>query len=666
MLLSRQYKNAIYNNELDLDSIDPYVMVYRRIERYLQARNETNRLALIRRCFYFQAAKRLSLHSINPSWRRQSIEQLSTAWGWKKDKLKLLDNRRAWRAEQVKAECLELVRELNSSYQFLAEYARKNRAEISPLLGDMHVLGRKLHAWYERKAGKVDRINLGLSENLIEDSLYFCQVKDRLRTVWAVYAEPIKQRDALNESSMRRHESLAELLAWCHINGICNGNTRLNVVAGDHQLSAEELHNMHAVIQQILPLNSKLLKPDNTAFDQAARPMSVPIFVNVGVDSTHENNQQDKRLSRLTAAFDYRDSSNNIILNLETITTNSWGEVVCKTYRGSIALLNSLRDYMQSVPPNSAILPPKPDIYCFSGEQAGAIKARIDKLFRDLIACYYTGTLPANTRYILQMKSQFFIIQYANNRTSFKGARSLPELVRRLGQTQADYSPILFDRHALSTSALAAICPTMRKGSLQIYFHRGAKQTATVYISDERGSVYSRVYPFSDIQNLLKPIDTFLQATLCRQSAGENLENQYRYKDYRYMEVDVLYYEIQGDANNEPPKVVPTYLQSHFSDQHQFNVQAIAEAGPNNKPIFNVYCDQQEFSAVDWGDGLYPAIARFIMSKRKSGETYPCYISDLDLSSVGASDGSSCPQTIDYLRYKEEIKRGINEALMQV
>lgn len=667
LLLSRQYKYAVYNNKLDLDAVDPYVMVYRRIEAYLQARNESNRLELIRRCFYFQVGKKLSVHSSQPTWQRQLMEQFTQEWGWKKDKLKLLDNRRAWRAEQVKRECLELVRELTNSYRFLSEFARRNRQELSFLLGDMHILGRKLHSWYERKAGKVDRINLGLSENLLEDNLYFCQVKHRLQTVWAVYAEPISQRDSLSTVPMRRHESLVELMAWCHINGICDGKTRLNVVEGEHQLTTAELQNMRSIIQQKLPLNSKLLKPDNAKFNQAARPTSVQIFVNVGLDPTHKSHSQDKRILSLTTAFDYRDTSNNIVLNLETLTTNSWGEVICKTYRGSIALLNCIRDYMQSVPPASAISPPKPDVYCFAGKQAKVIKARIDELFRDLLACYYTATLPANTRYILQMKNQFFIIQYANNRTSFKGARSLPDLVRRLGQAQAQYSPILFDRHALSNSALAAICPTMNKGSLQIYCQDNGNQTATVYIIDEKGSIYSRIYPFTDVQNVLKPIDTFLQSTLYRQSASENLENQSSHMDYHYIETDVLYYEIQpSKASHEPPKILPVKLQNHLPSHRHFNVQAIAEAGPNNKPIFNIYCDQQEFSAVDWGDGLYPAIARFIMSRRKSAETYPCYISDLDLSSVGASDGSNSPQTIDYLRYKEEIENGINDALVKV
>jgi adenylate cyclase class 1 len=38
--LSLDYKQAVFANQLDLDELDPYVMVYRRIERYLLQRGD--------------------------------------------------------------------------------------------------------------------------------------------------------------------------------------------------------------------------------------------------------------------------------------------------------------------------------------------------------------------------------------------------------------------------------------------------------------------------------------------------------------------------------------------------------------------------------------------------------------------------------------------------
>lgn len=666
-LLSRQYKEAVYNDNLDLDAIDPYVMVYRRIEAYLQNRQETNRLELIRRCFYYQVGKQLSQYNRNPTWQRKFLEKLVENWNWSRDKLKELDTRKSWRAEKVKAERLELVRELTSSYRFLLEYTRKNRTEVLPHLNDVHILGRKLYSWYERKAGKVDLLNLEITPKLEEENLHFSLVKHRLQTVWAVYPENISSREAAVATPLRRSESLVELVAWCHFNGIATGNTRLHVADGDHQLTRQELEKIFAAIKGSLPQQSGILHPDQNAFNKPANPTHLQLFVNVGMDPATVLKKRDSRPLILANIFDYAGQRDNVILNIESISTNSWGEIICKRFQGGVALLNCINDFMQSVPPNSEFPLPKLGIHCFSSTGAESTTERLEELFRDITSCYYTGTMPSNTRYILQMKSQFFIVQYEHGKTQFRGARDASELVRRLGQAQAEFSPVIFDRHALRNSALAAICPTMSENSVQVYFQDNGNQTATLYIIDEKGSILTFTQPFRNASSLLNPIDTFVQSALYRQSASERLGNQ-GYSEGRYfVETQVLYYEIQQPSPERPPKVVPFTLESRLSAQHNaFNVQAIAELGPNSKPIFNIYCDQQEFSASDWAQGLYPAVARFILSRRKSNEYYPCYISDLDLSSMQSSAGSHSTQTIDYLRYKLEIDGAINEALQRL
>ena len=47
--LSLRFKRAVFANKMDLDELDPYVVVYRRIEEYLNARNEPERLEQIGR-----------------------------------------------------------------------------------------------------------------------------------------------------------------------------------------------------------------------------------------------------------------------------------------------------------------------------------------------------------------------------------------------------------------------------------------------------------------------------------------------------------------------------------------------------------------------------------------------------------------------------------------
>ncbi|HOY23076.1 MAG TPA: class I adenylate cyclase, partial [Cellvibrio sp.] len=101
--------------------------------------------------------------------------------------------------------------------------------------------------------------------------------------------------------------------------------------------------------------------------------------------------------------------------------------------------------------------------------------------------------------------------------------------------------------------------------------------------------------------------------------------------------------------------------------QLQFiNVCAVAEPNQYEELSFTLYCDGKEFSALEFGDDLFTVVARYIVACRKNGETYPCYITDLDLSLCREI---IAPQTgvqlIHYLHIKNEIEQKLNDALLR-
>ena len=663
-ILSRLFKEAVYDDNLDLDALDPYVMVYRRIESYLFERNEINRLELIRRCFYFQVGKQLSQHTKNVTWQRKVMEALVKEWGWSKDTLKDLDHRDNWNTERAKAEHFELVKELTASYRFLSEFTRRHRDEAVLSLNEMNKLGKKLYATMERKSGKVDLINSHITTDLAEKNLCFCQTKHRLKTVWTVYAEPVSHKETTNTLPLRRSESLIELVSWCHFNGLIAETTEIDILKGEHNLTEDELLKIISSLQEQLPANSHLLSPPQENFSKPAYPINIQMYANIAADPELELKNKDKNPMGLANTFHYTDNSDNIIINIETVSINSWGEIICKRFEGGITLLNSISEYMQNLPPGSNHNVPELQIHSFCNKQAEAISKRLKELYNDIESCYYRGKLPVNSRYILQMKTQFFIIQYSRRKTHFKGARNINELVKRLGQDQESYSPIIFDRHALPTSELAALTSTMSENSIQVYFIDNKDKTATLYVIDEKGSLYSITQEYLNKEALLQPLETFLHSALYRQSTSEHSESLTTEGGF-FIDTPIMYYEILNADKNQPPRIEPIILKEHLSSNGGIKIQAIAEQGPNNKPLFNIFCDQQEFSAVDWGPELYSAVARFILARRQSGKRYPCHISDLDMSSIGSLDGYIA-QTADYLRFKKDIEDHINDALQKV
>ena len=122
--LSLGFKQRVYANQLDLDEMDPYVVVYRRIERYLEGRGELQRLELVRRSLYLKVGHELSNGEAGMLWQRRLLKRLTREWGWDEQHLAMLDNRSQWQAQQVSHERRALARELSASYRSLRQFAR--------------------------------------------------------------------------------------------------------------------------------------------------------------------------------------------------------------------------------------------------------------------------------------------------------------------------------------------------------------------------------------------------------------------------------------------------------------------------------------------------------------------------------------------------------------
>ncbi len=162
--LSLRFKQAVFANRLDLDELDPYVVVYRRIEEYLTTRGEPERLELVRRALYLKVNRKLTGSSgRTQSWQRSLLERLANEWHWDQRQLALLDSRSQWKVRQVSDERRALVGELNYSYRFLTQFARNEQTVSLINKRDLNVLGRRLYAAFERKADKVEFINPGIA-----------------------------------------------------------------------------------------------------------------------------------------------------------------------------------------------------------------------------------------------------------------------------------------------------------------------------------------------------------------------------------------------------------------------------------------------------------------------------------------------------------------------
>lgn len=654
--LSLQFKKAVFANRLDLDELDPYMMVYRRIEQYLQGRGEHQRLELVRRSLYLKVNKKLSglPRQRSASWQRALLQRLSQEWGWDERQLALLDSRSQWKVRQVAVERRELVAELNYSYRFLCQFARNQNATSRIDQRDLSVLGRRLYAAFERRAGKVEFINPGIAPDLAEDTLTLVQSPNRKepgQTHWGLYNGNLGVHEWEHFAPIKRCRELLELLTWAHRNGVIDSTTRLALHPGTSDLSEYELFNLLSSLQQSVPL--PLPRVSDQRLLQPSVADEVLLLVNVGIDPLqHHRDLNVLMTTERTDSLSYAGVRENLVLTLDQVTLNSWNEVQVQRYDSEHALLRCLRDYLSGL--SNAGHRPQLRVHCFCHNRANAIAQRVEEVFATAQALLSQGL---NHRYVLQVQQHTHVLELQAGAINLITLDSTEALLTYLCEERVDYSPLHLDGNALQDYDLAHLLPLGQPAYVQV-FYRIQDAWADLYVLDEHNALWQQRIPFHDESSLLLPLQRFLDSITLRSDARLPLDDLHCHGS-----AQALYYQLMPSGPGKVRSVEPRQAPRLTFGMPCYEVQAILQPGVGDRVMVTLYCNQREFSELEHGDQLYAMVAREIIAQRRQAERYRCYITDLDLSEVLADEQGS---TTLYLRYKRELEQALNDGLEQI
>lgn len=655
-LLSLAFKAAIYEGETDPDRLDPYVLLYERLERWLLAVNAGDRLDLVRRALYFKAGLPLSrAEAAGERWRGQLLQRLVSAWGWDESALRSLDNRQQWRAEQVITLRRAIVGELSHSYRLLSRLARTHAVKAAITQTDMALLGRKLYAAFQRKAGKIELINPNIAPSLAEENLAFHhQTSQGLEAAgdgWLLYRDLENPADAFWQPVIRRASNLTELVVWCYCNGLLTRATRLNVRAGTSVLSVAELRELLEALQRQIPV--PLAPAGRDALQAAARPLKTLLLVNVALDP--QARLTERGLHKLSARHDslgFSGGRENLVLSIDQVTLNSWHEVSLQHYATGDTLIQCLKNYLAALA-DSPDRPPDLAVHSF-GSHGGAIARRVQELFSDVQRYFFAGgSGPHPLRYVIEMDRRYFVLQFHGREPGFVGLDSRAGLMDYLHKPQLAYAPVLFDRHALpEDAALKVACHSSQPDSVQV-FYLVQGERARVLVVDEMGSVYGWQQPYTGRRHLLAPLFKFLENLLERRQLRQGLAGGL---------TDCLCHELvmrdgQWQAERRPVSADDVPLGG-------LEVQAVGVQEGDSHLRFDIYCGDQEFTLLEYGDQLIPAVAHYIRSRRQAGESYPVYLTDIHLPhDLDPRVYQQDLQTTQYLYYRRELEGALNRAL---
>jgi len=656
-ILSIRFKNMVHRGGAQLDRLDPYVMMCNTVEEYLFSRRELERLDLARRCFYFKVNEAMSKpdRGRRLNWRRQAIRELVDTWGWSRKKLATLDQRRQWKIKRVLGERQILVEELTRSYRALSRFGREHNNKYAINSEDLNLLGRKLYVAFERKAGKVEMINPGVSRDLSEERLSLHQIDERAQHGWAIYRGNVLVRDTGKHTPLKRTASLLELLVWCHFNGLINRNPTIGIQPPGSSLRQWELRCVLDCLQQMFP-KGKVPGNNIQSLAEQATVRQAGVFINLARDPMSKLTRNGMQLvSERIDPLSYGGQWENLAVECETITVTSWGEVLTYRYAGDTALLDCLCDYFAWSPVDSGTVPPPLPCFSFSSSRGPIIARRLQQLFNDVTEYFYYNYWRRHARYALRIGQNYYVLKCEHNIPRYQELESETAMLNHLGQPQTAFSPIRIDRQTMDNSPLALVLEKNREGVVQVFYLTGNGR-AQVYILDERGSLFQQCLAFHDQQTLLGQYQHFLEMVRYRLN-NSNMPNSLSDK------TDIQYYQITRNSLEEYV-LVPVKANPEVGTRRYFDVQVIGGLEDERHGSFSIFVGNREFSALEFGDQIFHRVTEHIFRKRDGGRGYPIYITDIDVNpAMLGTDNANGVQSIHFLNYKKRIESQLNEAL---
>lgn len=643
--LCLETKRVVYEGgDVDIDRVDPYQLILGRITKYFTERNELARLQLARRAFYFKAGQLLARSNLLMDWRRQQMIKQCTHWGWGDGEIQQLDTRAEWKLERVVEEREALISELSRSYRLLTEFAREQDAAGKLDTHELALLGRKLYAALDKRPGKVDRINPGISRDLSERTLWLRRISgDPAR--WQLFLHPPEE---MPNTPVKACVSLVEILTWMHINGICERSTQVHYVPKPPGYGEPEQDKILKTLRKRFPR----IQPEEDSLasyaDEAHGKLSI-WFINVGHNPLATLADAGYQLiSERVDALSFSGTHECLVANIEHLYLTSWGEVRVERHpQGGTGLLDCLCRYLNLFSPHKH-KPGSIAAYSFSSTRGGAIANRVSRLAQSVCGTFHQ--LGEQARYLVRISDHFYEIHFANAQYNWTPIGELEDLYRYLAYPEEGCVPTRIDRISMQDSPLPALLKRNEPGVIQL-FYEVSERGIQLYFFDQHGAFTQQWMPGADEYHLLVHQRRFLDSVIKQRLLPPYGSEPAQQQEVRFTRI---YPRAAGELQLSTMKV-PTVTGNDYIDM-------VATTGPHCRlqDGFRLRLDNQTFDSRELGNRLYAEVAKQLRRLRRSNIDYPVYMTGMQNADPKAK--GSC-KLVDILKFKRQVEQRLAEAM---
>ena len=646
--LSFELKSAIYQGTFDVDLLDPYLLIYLKVEKYLLEAGSTQRLNLARQCFYLKimGATGEDLDYNSRVSKEAYLQTIARQRNWPESLLPALKKQKFWDIKKATQEHIIIRAQLRYCLRMVMSLAGSNGEYNFRENEDLKLISRKLHVFLERKPEKIEIITTRSSVYTKENELSIVEadIHKKSPLVWSLFSGKFDEKKESGNTLIRQEYSLLSLLGWLVINGLYHKQLQLNFKSSSLNISNLELHQM---LNQLFRFLSKNLLAESASLSVYKKPdklLSSLIFINLGQALAYERDDGMLVLSERSDPLSYGKERLCFIQQIDRISVSNWGEVT--TFR-SIGLDNLFGCltlvFNNSKPPVSS---QSLKVSCNTPIRAKSIVLRTESIFNKLVTFFSEQSPARSDRYFLAGEHSIYGFQRNNSCLRYWPMESTEQLLQELASTQNLFGDVHFESEVLENSFIPFLYAQNREQIIQVFYYQ-ENTCVSVFIIDEKGALFTHQHLQSNSNQVLCNYSIFLESMLNHSFYGND--------------VQVKFYEIQKNSAGTVSCLSAKY--TPMATYMDLSVRIIIELSSTNAPItrYYIYCNDIEFSSVNYGGNLFLEVSRYIMDCRKSKEDYPVHISDLEVpcSYLGVENNDQL-QTVHYLKYKKKIEAKLN------
>lgn len=631
-------KLAVYQGDFSVESLDPYLLMYRKVDGYLRQAHSRQRLNLIRECFYMKimAASENAAENRIRLQREDYLHGVATQWQWPDDLLSNLASQKFWDIKKASLEHVVIRDQLQQCLRMILKFAGVPLDQAQRENQDLKLIGRKLRATLDLRPGKIEVLTTRTTVRAKPDLLVVAEVTGKdTPAVWCLYIDRIASQRPSAETAIKQGESLLEVLCWAVVNGLYKKSLNLQLITQSLKIANNDLYQLFNELNAFLSRHLAGRENDLEVYGEPNRLSSSLLLINLGESLVIDANNQQLVMSERSDPLSYGDSRQCFVQTIQRLSVSHWGEATLQHYVGLDGVFNCLIDIF-----NNSATPVSADTLqalCYNPVRGKSIVLRIAALFGNLLKFFASGT-GGLQRYIVAAETGFCLFQFRNGSLGYYRLDTQNQLLQELARPNAQFSAVFFDAYVLDQTYIPFLYAHNAADVIQVFYHATSKHVG-VYVIDEKGALFVHQHSNANTEHVVTHYSVFLGTLLAQAQLPDGLS--------------VRFYEIQrNSAGVLSCQQVSVKLGANVLDLR------VRIAGEEAGAI-SIYCNERKFAVTDT-DSFKP-IRTHILGYRKSHEDYPFHITEIDVPCrVLGTERVEQLQAVHFLNYKQKIEDKLN------